>query len=134
MSGNLLTMPKMSEQLEGQGCRETALVSGFLIAFALVTMAIGLVLINRSGCQGLCETTGVVLYASGLPLSAAMAFFFGDLVVAWPLDVTFWVVLGFLIAGRASRKGRGPYPTALAAVLIALVYGLVISTFVEIAI
>ena len=134
MSGNLLTMPPMAEQLEGQGCRETTLVSGFLIAFALIAMAIGLVLINQTGCEGLCETAGVALYAAGLPLSAAMAFFFGDLVVAWPLDVTFWVVAGFLIVGRTSRKQSNPYPPALAAVVLAVVYGLVISTFVEIAI
>ena len=119
---------------KGQGCRETALVSGFLIAFALIAMAVGLVLINRAGCEGLCETAAVVLYASGLPLSAAMAFFFGDLVVAWPLDVTFWVVAGFVIVGRTSRIPKSPYPTALAAVVLAITYGLVISTFVEIAI
>ena len=124
----------MAESMEGQGCRETALVSGFLVAFALVAMAVGLVLINQPSCVGVCETSGILLYAAGLPLSAAMAFLFGDLVLAWPLDMTFWVVAGFLIVSHRSKRHRSAYPAAAAAVLVALIYGLVLSLFVEIAI
>jgi hypothetical protein len=74
-----------------------------------------------------------MLYAGG-PVSALFGVLFGGLVVAWPLDITFWVVAGFLVARRSARRGRAPLGIALVAILIALAYGLVLSLMVEIAV
>lgn len=97
-------------------------------------MGIGLALVNGSECTGACETAAVTLLYAGLPVSGVFGFFFGDLVLAWPLDITFWVVVGFLIARFADNRGRGPTGASLVVVLIALGYGLVLSTFMELAI
>lgn len=104
-----------------------------MVGFALGFMAIGLAMVNNPGCTAACETTGITLLYAGLPVSGVFGFFFGDLVLAWPLDITFWVVVGFLLAGWSDRRGTRPSGAALAVVIVALIYGLVLSTFVEIA-
>ena len=101
---------------------------------SLTFMAVGLSLVNGASCAGGCETLGLTLLYAGLPVSAVFGVLFGDLVVAWPLDITFWVVMAFVLARVSERRGSGPLPAALFAVAIALVYGLVLSQFVEIAI
>jgi hypothetical protein len=55
-------------------------------------------------------------------------------VVAWPLDITLWVVIGFLLARHRERRGRGVLGAVLVTVLIALGYGLVLSSLVDLAI
>lgn len=97
-------------------------------------MAIGLTLINDSSCSDSCETLALTLLYAGLPVSAVFGVLFGDLVVAWPLDITFWVVVGFLLARFADNRGRSVLGAVLLAVVLALAYGLVLSSFVEIAI
>jgi hypothetical protein len=96
-------------------------------------MAIGLSLVNDTGCGGACENLGFTLLYAGLPISAIFGFLFGDLVVAWPLDVTIWVVLGFLLARFSDNRGRSVLGPVLITLLVALLYGLVLSQFVEIA-
>jgi hypothetical protein len=107
---------------------------GLLVGTAIVFMVIGLALVNDRSCDGACGALGFTLLYAGLPISAVFGVAFGDLVVAWPLDVTFWVVVGFLLARRADNRGRNVVGTALVAIVIALLYGLVLSRFVEIAI
>lgn len=125
----------MASTREPPGCRDAALATALLIGTALVFMVIGLTLVNDSGCDGgACETLAFTLLYAGLPISAAFGVAFGDLVVAWPLDITFWVVLGFMLARFASNRGRSVLGAALVTILIALAYGLVLSQFVEIAI
>lgn len=97
-------------------------------------MAVGLSLVNDTGCQDACETAGLTLLYAGLPVSAAFGVLFGDLVLAWPLDVTVWVVVGFALARFADNRQRSVVGLLLAAVAISLVYGLVLSRLVEIAI
>lgn len=104
------------------------------MATGLVLMAIGLTLVNDSGCQGACGDLGFTLLYAGLPVSAVFGFLFGDLVVAWPLDVTVWVILGFMLARFSDNRDRNVLGPVLITVLIALLYGLVLSRFVEIAI
>jgi hypothetical protein len=97
-------------------------------------MAVGITLTNQTDCTGACETLGLTLLYAGGPISAALGVIFGGVWVAWPLEVTLWVVLGFLTARWAEQRGRGVLGVALVILIIALIYGLVLSQFVEIAI
>ncbi len=81
-----------------------------------------------------CQDLGFTLLYAGIPISAVFGVIFGDLVVAWPLDITMWVVVGFLLARHSDNRGRSVLGPVLIAVILALVYGLVLSRFVEIAI
>lgn len=119
---------------EPAGCRSAALATGLLVGLGLALMAVGLALVNDRACEGSCETIALTLLYAGLPVSAAFGVLFGDLVVAWPLDITFWVVLGFLLARFADNRGRRVVGTTLVAVALALAYGLVLSSLVELAI
>ena len=116
------------------GCRNTAIATVLLVGSALVFMAIGLALANQTDCSGGCETLALTLLYGGLPISAIFNVVFGDLVVAWPLDVTFWVIIGFLLARHCERRRRGVLGAVLVTVLLALGYGLVLSTLVDLAI
>lgn len=97
-------------------------------------MVIGLTLINDGSCGGVCETLGFTLLYAGLPISAMFGVLFGDLVVAWPLDITLWVVLGFVLARLSDQRKRTVLGPTLLAIVLALAYGLVLSQFVELAI
>ena len=96
-------------------------------------MAVGLTLTNQTDCAGFCETTGLTLLYAGGPISAALGVFLGGVWVAWPLEITLWVVLGFLSASWADRRGRGVLGVAITLLLVALAYGLVLSQLVELA-
>jgi len=116
---------------EPPGCRDVAIATGFLLGFGIVMFAIGLTLINRESCTGVCETAGLTLLYAGGPISAIFGVFTDHVVIAWPLDVTLWVVLGFGVARWTGNHDRGPLGTALAVLLFFVVYGLVLSQFVE---
>lgn len=124
-------MPK--SKAEPPGCRNAAVATGLLVGFGLAFMAIGLALVNDVSCSSACETLAITLLYAGLPISAVFGVLFGDLVLAWPLDITFWVVVGFLLARFTDNRNRGVAGGALLVVVAALAYGLVLSTFVEIA-
>ena len=124
----------MTERGNDTGCRDVALATSFLLGFAVVFMIVGLNLANQETCTGLCETTAVTLLYAGGPISAVLGVFFGGLWVAWPLEVTLWVVIAFLAARIAGRRSTGVLGVALAILAFALIYGLVLSQFVEIAI
>lgn len=123
----------MADNREEPGCRDAALGTVFLLGFAIVFMVAGFAMTNRADCQGLCETLGLTLLYAGGPISAALGVFFGGVWVAWPLEVTVWVVVGFVTARYAERRSRGVLAVALVILLVALAYGLVLSQFVEIA-
>jgi hypothetical protein len=116
---------------EPAGCRDIAIATGFLLAFGIVMFAIGLTLINRDGCAGACEIAGLSLLYAGGPISAIIGVFTDTVVVAWPLDVTLWVVLGFGVARWAGNRDRRPLGPALAVLLVFVAFGLVLSQFVE---
>lgn len=105
-----------------------------LIGFAAVFLTVGVTLASQETCEGLCETAALTMLYAGGPISAAFGVLFGEVFFAWPLDITFWVATGFLIARWAARRARRPMPIGLLIVIIALVYGLVLSQFVEIAV
>ena len=93
--------------------------------------AIGLTLINRDSCSGLCEVAGLSLLYAGGPVSAVIGLFTDTVVIAWPLDVTLWVLLGFAVARWAGNRDRRPLGPALVVLLCFMAYGLVLSQFVE---
>ena len=124
----------MSENSDGPGCRDAAITTGLVVGFALAFMAVGLTMVHSPDCTAICETAGITLLYAGLPVSGIFGFFFGDLVLAWPLDITLWVVVGFLLARLTDDRKLRPAGAAMVVVVVALFYGLVLSTFVEIAI
>ncbi len=99
----------------------------------MVFMIVGMTLSQRSDCLGMCETTALTLLYAGGPLSGLLGVVFGSLWVAWPLEVTLWVIVGFATARLAARRATGVLGPALLILGVALVYGLVLSQFVEIA-
>ena len=105
-----------------------------LAGVAVVFMILGLTLINDRSCSGSCGNLAFTLLYAALPISAIFGVLFGDLVVAWPLDITFWVLIGFGIARLTDRKERRVLGGIVLVILVALGYGLVLSQFVEIAI
>jgi hypothetical protein len=119
---------------DGIGCRDAALSTGFLLGFGIAFFAIGLTLINREVCVGLCETLGLTLLYAGGPISAVIGVFSDHVIVAWPLDITLWVVLGFAVARLSANRGTRPLGPSLAIVVFFLLFGLVLSQFVELAV
>jgi len=124
----------VASQQDGIGCRDAALSTAFLLGFGVIFFAIGLTLINQDTCTGACETLGLTLLYAGGPISAVIGVLTDHVIVAWPLDVTLWVVLGFTVARVASRRGSRPLGLALAVTAFFLVFGLVLSQFVELAV
>jgi hypothetical protein len=118
---------------EGIGCRDAALATIFLLGFGIVFFAIGLTSINRDVCTGLCETLGLTLLYAGGPVSALIGIFTDSVIVAWPLDIMLWVVLGFGVARFAQNRGIRPWGTLLILLAFFLAYGLVLSQLVELA-
>ena len=123
----------MAKSPEPPGCRSAAIAVAVLVGIGLAFMAIGINLVNDSSCRAGCETLALTLLYAGLPVSAVFGVMFGDLVVAWPLDITFWVVVGFLVARLADNRQRRVMGAVLLIVIVALGYGLVLSSLVEIA-
>jgi hypothetical protein len=116
---------------EGIGCRDAALATIFLLGFGIVFFAIGLTSINREVCTGLCETVGLTLLYAGGPVSALIGIFTDSVIVAWPLDIMLWVVLGFGVARFAQNRGIRPWGPLLVLLVFFLAYGLVLSQLVE---
>jgi hypothetical protein len=129
--GGLTITALVAGQQDGIGCRDAALATGFLLGFGIAMFATGLTMINQETCAGLCETVGLTLLYAGGPISAVIGILSDHVIVAWPLDVTLWVVLGFGVARYADRRGRRPWGPALAVLALFLALGLVLSQFVE---
>jgi hypothetical protein len=126
--------PPVKSTSEGIGCRDAALSTVFLLGFGIVFFAIGLTLINRDLCSGACETVGLTLLYAGGPISAIIGIVSDSVIVAWPLDVTLWVILGFGVARFTGNREIRPWVPLLGVVVLFLLYGLVLSQFVELAV
>lgn len=124
----------MGKQNQAPGCRDAALATGFLLGLGIALFAVGLSLVTQETCTGLCETLGLTALYAGGPVSAAVGVLTDSLLVAWPLDVTLWVVLGFSVARWAQNHGRGVMGVALIVLILALGYGLALSLLVEVAV
>lgn len=116
---------------EAPGCRDAAITTVFLLGFAIALFAIGLTLINQDSCPGICETVGLTALYAGGPVSAIFGILTDAVVVAWPLDITLWVVLGFAVPRWSDNRGKPTLAVAMVVLLLALAYGLVLSQLVE---
>lgn len=125
------TIAAVTSETSAPGCRDLAVITGILVAAAIALVAIGLGAINRESCTGLCETAGLTALYAGGPLSALLGVAFGGVHLAWPLDITFWVALGFGAARWVGNRGKNPGRFALGIIGVALLYGLVLSQLVE---
>ncbi|HEY5891489.1 MAG TPA: hypothetical protein VIW94_12435 [Acidimicrobiia bacterium] len=121
-------------QSEAPGCRDAALASLLLLGVGIAFFASGLGLINQETCSGSCEFLGLALLYTGGPISALIGVVTGSVIVAWPLDVMLWVVLGFWCARIGATRNRSSLMYAISILGIAVVYGLVLSQFVELAV
>ncbi len=108
---------------EAAGRRRELTVVGGLLAFAAAAFAGGLAL--TLSCTGVCARAGIALYAAGGPVSGLFAALAGELPVAWPLDLTLWIVVAVLVARRPERRRA-----ILATLGTALLYGAVIALLV----
>jgi hypothetical protein len=66
-------------------------------------------------------------------VSALFGIFTDSVIVAWPLDLILWVVLGFAVARFAQDRSRSLWGPLLGLLAFFLVYGLVLSQLVELA-
>jgi hypothetical protein len=123
-----------SERSTAPGCRETAFSTLLLLGLASVFFIVGLSLVGQDDCTGACQTLALTLLYAGGPVSAVFGVVFGSLVMAWPLDITFWVVAAFVSTRLATIRDRRPLAVALVLIALALAYGLVLSRLVEIAV
>lgn len=121
----------MVDKRESPGCRGAATATFFLLGSAVVFMTVGLTLARSETCTGLCETGALALLYAGGPISGMLGVLFGDLWLAWPLEVTLWVVLGFVTARWAERRSHNIVAVSVVVIVFALIYGLVLSQFVE---
>ncbi|MGH8911173.1 MAG: hypothetical protein ACRDVD_01575 [Acidimicrobiia bacterium] len=109
----------------GVGCRPGALAGMGLLGGALLVGGAGLWLVTQRG-------TGLALFYAAAPVSALLGVLGGGLPVAWPLDLAVWVVAGVVAAAWAGRTGRPVWQAAMAIGVVALVFGFVMSQFVEV--
>lgn len=124
----------MANKTQAPGCRNAAIATALLLSLAVTFMAAGLALIEGSECSGPCETVALTLLYAGGPIGALMSVAFEGIFVVWPLEITLWVVIGFLLAKRSNAKRTSVLGPSLLVIAIALVYGLVLSRLVEIAV
>jgi hypothetical protein len=118
---------------EEPGCRDAALASALLLGIGIAFFGSGLVLVNQESCTGVCEFAGLAMLYSGGPISALIGFFTDSVIVAWPLEVLLWVVLGFTAARWGAGTGRSTWAFVTGALVTAILYGLGLSQFVELA-
>lgn len=121
--------PKNEE--EGFGCKPAAQAFGLIAVFAVLAAVVGVSLALGDACSGPCETLGFALYAAGLPVSGAFAAVAGELPIAWPLDVTVWLIVSAAASRVAERLQLSIVAVAVRVVLLALAYGFVASLFIE---
>ena len=108
---------------DGYGCRETAVTFALLVVFVVVAGTVGVSMALGPGCSGLCETVGFGLYGAALPVSAVFAATAGDLPIAWPLDVTFWLIAAFGLSRMSERRNRSIAGVVGVAIIVALAFG-----------
>ncbi len=84
-----------SADTRGEGCRDLTRLAAVFLLFSAVGLSAGITLISNQSCEGLCEAAGLALYGAGGPVSGLFAALAGGLVLAWPVDITLWIVLAF---------------------------------------
>lgn len=116
----------------GVGCRTLLKAVAALVGFAVAAVAAGLALILGDDPSPTAETLGLTLYAAGAPVSGMFAAIAGDLPLTLYLDLLVWVLAGAGVT-RMTERGRSLWVLVATVFGVALVYGFVISTLVELA-
>lgn len=111
------------ENEEGVGCRPAAMATLTFLAFSIAMLAIALVI-------GLEEQLAYPFLFAGGPVTGLVTSIGGDLAFSWPLDLTVWTVLGFLVARYAERPERYRFLIGTV-IIIALILGAGMGLLVE---
>lgn len=114
-------------------CRPAALTAIGLLVAAAVFFAAGLGLISSEACTGPCERLGLTLLYAGGPVSALFGVIGGQVVVAWPVDIALWILLGFAAVRIAERRDTSLRATAATILVAAAAFGFAMSFLVEVA-
>lgn len=120
-----------SAEIRGDGCRDLTRLAAVFLLFSAVGLAAGIALISNQSCVGLCESAGLALYGAGGPVSGLFAALAGGLVLAWPVDITLWIVLAF---GAIKLSGARDVPPRRVAVWIlsaAILWGVFVASLLE---
>lgn len=95
---------------EGIGCRPAAITTGVFLGFSLLMLVAALLI-------GLDQRVSYPFLFAGGPVTGLLTGIGGDLAFSWPLDLTVWVVAGFLVARSADDPRR--YRFLVGAVIVA---------------
>lgn len=106
--------------------------TGILLAFAVAAVTLGLSILLQDDVSGTMERIGFVAYASGAPVSGLFAALAGGLPLTLYLDVLVWMLAAAGIV-RLAQRGRSTRRLVSAVIAVAIVFGLVISSLVELA-
>lgn len=126
-----MTSPASDKQ-EGIGCRTAILAGLSMLAFGLIVGGLGLSLILNNECTGTCVSAGLAMFYAGAPASALFGAIGGGIPIAWPLDAGVWISLGITVSAWSARLRRPVWHVVAAFLVLALVYGTVVSRFVEV--
>lgn len=117
---------------EGVGCRPLVTVAGILLGFAAAAVTLGLIILLSDDASGVTEQIGFVAYAAGAPVSGAFAALAGSLPLTLYLDALVWILVAAGLV-RLAERGRS-LPRLIAMTIgVALAFGVLISTLVELA-
>lgn len=122
--------PGMAEG-RSEGCRDLTRLAAVFLLFSAVGLAAGIRLISNQACERLCETAGLALYGAGGPVSGLFAALAGGLVLAWPVDITLWIVLAF---GAIKLSNARAIPIRRVAIWVlsgALLWGVLVASLLE---
>jgi len=125
-------MTEPERQPEGVGCKPLLTVTGILLAFAVAAVTIGLSILLSDDVSGGLERIGFIAYASGAPVSGLFAALAGGLPLTLYLDVIVWMLVAFAVV-RLVERGRSPRRLIGTVIGVAVVFGIVISSLVELA-
>lgn len=128
-------MQREAEPEHGIGCAPVTWASLTLVLVGGALWAAGILLEDPSRCTGTCQWFAFALIFAGTPVSALITVAGGsDLVLAWPVDVLLWVLLGVAhtkLSGEHPPLSRRWNRATAIIVAAALVYGGVLSLAVE---
>ena len=119
-----------SRDAEGLGCRDLTVAVGVLLGVAAVLVGVGLGIILGPSPEGLTERVGLTLFAAGAPVSGLFAALAGDLPFTIYLDVIVWVLVGAAVV-KLTARGRRLWVMIVIVEAVAIIYGLGISSLVE---
>lgn len=133
VSGIFVLRSQQMANAEDPGCRDAALATSLLLGIGMAFLWSGFALVNQETCQGACEFWALAMLYAGGPIGAVIGFFTDTTIVAWPLEIMLWVVLGFWAARMGSSRERSTWFFVMTILAAAAGFGLILSQFVELA-